>query len=544
MLLDAGAVTRCRRRVHLDHDPVMVGAQRSGPPDPIGEQRKADAAAHRRAVADRLARLHESAWVEVPVDASPAERLQTTTALLAGGVPLVWGGLLPPDAQGGRRGSVELLTRVDGGYLPVIVVRHKVTDPGAGAYTTPLDELTPDAARSDQNRKIRPHPRDQLRLAHAVRMLQAAGLATPDRQVGGVIGLDADVVVWHNLDAPTWPGGRDALAEYDLRFADRMAVATAAIAGEQALARPSRVTECRGCPWWPTCEVQLRSERDVSLVLRGEDAMVLRDAGLSTVDKLAACDPGGEPPVPMVGMTFEDAVLLSRAWLANFTLVRRVREVDVPRADVELDVDMESFGDSGAYLWGCHLSGVDVGFRPGYRPFVTWSPLPTTDEARSFAEFWAFLTTVAARTAARGLTFRAYCYNELAENRWLVASAQRFAGRPGIPTLEAVTAFITSPAWVDLFGVVNRQFLCARGKGLKTIAPAAGFRWRDAEAGGENSMRWYRRAVGLDGDAADLNQRERLLAYNEDDVLATWTLRRWMSSPAVLTVPYAADLGA
>ena len=62
--------------------------------------------------------------------------------------------------------------------------------------------------------------------------------------------------------------------------------------------------------------------------------------------------------------------------------------------------------------------------------------LPTDDEARSFARFWAWLSDVRARAAERGLTFRAYCYNALAENRWLYASVERFAGEPGVPTRE------------------------------------------------------------------------------------------------------------
>ncbi|MCA1655603.1 MAG: ribonuclease H-like domain-containing protein, partial [Pseudonocardiaceae bacterium] len=139
--------------------------------------------------------------------------------------------------------------------------------------------------------------------------------------------------------------------------------------------------------------------------------------------------------------------------------------------------------------------------------------------------------------------FRAYCYNELAENRWLLSSARRFAGKPGIPTTEQVRAFITSDAWFDLFGAVRDHFLCSRGKGLKTIAPAAGFTWRDAQASGENSMRWYRDAVGMDGSTPpDDTQRTRLLEYNEDDVRATHALRGWMSSPAVYEVPYVGDL--
>jgi predicted RecB family nuclease len=277
-------------------------------------------------------------------------------------------------------------------------------------------------------------------------------------------------------------------------------------------------------------------------VLRGEDALALRAAGVGTVDALAALDPQADPPVAAIGTSLRDAVLLARAWQRDLTLVRRNLRVSVPRADVEVDVDMESYDEAGAYLWGCLLSGADIGIPAGYRAFVTWEPVPTADEARSFAAFWGWLTDVARRAAERGLSFRAYCYNEQAENRWMLFSAQRFAGLPGIPPVAAVEEFISSELWVDLYAVVGAEFLCAHGKGLKTVAPAAGFRWHDPQASGENSMRWYAEAVGLSGGEPDPAQRERLLTYNADDVRATRALREWMSSERVNDVPYAGDL--
>ncbi|MGH3685561.1 MAG: TM0106 family RecB-like putative nuclease [Pseudonocardiaceae bacterium] len=541
VLLDAAVVTRCRRRAHLEHDPAAVDAPRAAL-DASSARRIADTAAHRRAVADCLAGQHATDWAEIPPELPAERRRAATLALLSQGAPFVWGGLLPADVPSGRRGSVELLVRHRGGYLPVIVVRHKVTDPGCGARTSPLAQPSLAAARIDPDRKIRPQSRDQLRLAHAVRLLQAAGLAVRGRATGGVIGLEADVVVWHDLDTPTWPGGRTAMVEYDARFADRLAIAHAAATQAQPLAQPSRVNECRSCPWWPTCGPALRESRDVSMVLRGEDTVALRAAGVFTVDALAALDPAGAAPAPMAGTSFRDAVLLARAWQRDLTLVRRNRRIAVPRAEVEVDVDMESFDDDGAYLWGCLLSGSDIGMPRGYRAFATWEPVPTPDEARSFAAFWQWLTDVRHRVAERGLSFAAYCYNEQAENRWMLSSVERFAGTPGIPSTAEVQEFITSGQWVDMYGVVSTEFLCARGKGLKTVAPAAGFSWHDPEASGENSMRWYADAVGLGGGEPDLAQRARLLTYNADDVRATRALRRWMNSDQVYDVPYAGDL--
>jgi predicted RecB family nuclease len=543
VLLDAGVVSRCRRRVHLEHDPAMRDAAQA-PSDPAGEQRKADAEAHRRSIAEEMAAKIGPDWTWIPSgpDLRSADREWATERAMAEGARFIWGAQLPRDPANGRRGAIHLLVRTGTGYVPVLVVRHKVSDPGSGARTSPLHDPVPEAGQLDPDRKVRPQPRDQLRLAHARRLLEASGHADRGHPIGGVVGLDGDVVVWHDLDAPNWPGGRTALAEYDARFADRLAVASAAAAGAEPLAEPSRIVECRTCPWWGICRAELLAARDVSLVVRGEEGASLRAAGIRTVDDLAVLDPRTEDSLPPAGMPLSDAVGLAKAWLADLTVVRRVPGVWVPRADVEVDVDMESFGDAGAYMWGALLSGADVGLPPGYRAFATWEPLPTDDEARSFAEFWQWLAVVRLRARARGLSFRAYCYNELAENRWLLSSARRFAGKPGIPSQEQVQAFIDSDAWFDLFGSVREHFLCSHGKGLKTIAPVAGFRWRDPEASGENSMRWYRAAVGMDGAGPDDVQRLRLLEYNEDDVSATKALRLWMSSPAVNEIPYVGDL--
>ncbi|WP_188829606.1 TM0106 family RecB-like putative nuclease [Nocardia camponoti] len=527
--LDARSLIGCRHRLRLDAaNPGVLAEVRE---DAGVLQRREAAAAHRLRVRDEMIAANPDQWVVIKPDQSARERAQDTIDAMNAGVQRIWGGLLPQEPDTGRRGGAEIFLRDNdrGGYIPVVVVNHKITDPRrpdpADFHPLTTDLFTWKPTR-DRAVKLRPQPRDQQRLAHLYRMLQRHGLASP-ALVGGAIGLAFDRILIHDLT--------NVLADYDERYADRIAV----VRGESPT-QPSKVPECRQCPWFLraaegglSCNDQLVEMRDVSLVAPGSRAEVLRQHGVYTVDELAAWT--GDDPDDWQHGPFAETVVTARAWLDGAPLVRRFDKVQVRRADVEVDVDLESYQEDGAYLWGTLLDDV-------YRPFLTWDPLPTEDEGRSFGEFWTWLMDVRAQAHQDGKTFAAYCYSRTAEDKWLYESAARFAGRPGVPTREEVRAFVDSIEWVDMFQAVTEQFICPNGKGLKKIAPVAGFAWRDAEASGEASMGWYRKAVGYDA-AIDESQRTRLLEYNEDDVRATQVLRDWMTNRAAGEVPSLADFG-
>ena len=210
-------------------------------------------------------------------------------------------------------------------------------------------------------------------------------------------------------------------------------------------------------------------------------------------------------------------------------LLRRVDRVDMPRADVEIDVDMEN-GESGVYLWGVRVSRTGEEFSsPYYLPFVSWDPLDRDVEAQNFVRFWTWMTELRDATWAESRSFAAYCYSS-AENTQMLRIASHSSAGPGV---DDVAAFVTGPYWLDLHAVVKAQIITGDGLGLKKVAPLAGFEWRDDDPGGDQSMVWYWRAVHHPDPVVRGNNRARLLAYNEDDVEATAAIREWLSTARI-----------
>ena len=473
-------------------------------------------------------------WTDLPGDRLDDDDEEATLRALADGASLIWGAALPADRATGRDGLRCTLTAVPGGgYAPVLVVNHKVVDPrtGRGSTGALVTRLTDWAPAVDPSLRLRRHPGDLERLAHAWRLLDALGYAAAS-PVGAVLGLGSPRAVVHDLGKV-------------LETAERTHAARLAVVRGEVDTVPSRIGECRTCPWWEGwqdregavtgCRDRLLGADDVSLVVGGGQVGLLRAQGVRTVADLA--EAGTERPPDWNGEAFADAVLRARAHRGGQVVVPKVARPTIPRADIEVDVDLESHLDDGAYLWGTLLTLRDG--RPleveGYRPFVTWAGLPDPDEGRSFAGFWRWLTGVRTRAAGQGRTFRAYCYSRSAENAWMLSTAGRFGPDgtvvvvKGVPSVAEVRAFITSPQWVDVHQAVSAQFVSTAGLGLKVVAPVAGFHWRDPEAGGEASVGWYRDAQAASDGAEREFGRSRILAYNEDDVRATKAVRDWIS---------------
>jgi predicted RecB family nuclease len=216
---------------------------------------------------------------------------------------------------------------------------------------------------------------------------------------------------------------------------------------------------------------------------------------------------------------------MARAALGGQPVYRRrgVGRVVVSRADLEVDVDMESC-ELGAYLWGSLLTDRTAGAasRSRYVPFVTWDPLAPEREVENSLAFWRWLTELRSAAHARGLSFRAYCYNASAENRYL-RRLGRAAGLAG-----EIEEFVASPEWVDLLRVWETQLITGQGSGLKAVAPLLGFHWEVDDPGGTESMVRYDLAA-----AGDEGAKRWLLDYNRGDVEATLAIREWMDTAAV-----------
>lgn len=544
--LDAYAARSCPVKTHHAFHPGMVK-----PAEPVSVSRLPGAAEFSAAVIERLksgpARVVDLRQTE----GSEADE-QACLAAMGSGADVIIGGLLPRDWAGHRQGRPELLVRDRaGGYSPGTIKFQRVVDSRKDdqqfSYSS-LDDLT--TRLSGTGWRYRWHWRwaNAIQLAHLWRLLETLGRAAAGGPKGVVIGNEVSfgegpLAVWLDLNeecvpAPATPGvtseaprSVSALNRYDDEFAQRVALAEAAAAAapdDPPLLAPVVNSECGYCPWWTVCRPQLDDD-DLSLrisksPLDPHEITVLRGAGITTVRDLAVADLESLLPnyLPQVQHRFgaEDRIRLAQR---RSRLLHHGRQldrltsgpIDLPRAELEIDVDIETSRDDRVYLWGFWVD--DGVTEPYYRSFASFTDLDEQQEQALARAAMGWL-----REMVAGRTSLVFHYSD-----YELIRLQRLT-QPGDEVLEWANAY-AKKHFVDLFTVVKTNFFGANGLGLKVVASAgAGFHWRDDDPGGLNSMIWFDEAVhGADPDVR-AQTTQRVLDYNEDDVRATWALRRWL----------------
>lgn len=219
----------------------------------------------------------------------------------------------------------------------------------------------------------------------------------------------------------------------------------------------------------------------------------------------------------------------ARAFAAGTCHLRfGTEKTSVRRADVEVDVDMESTPDL-VYLWGNYVTGDVLEDQKGYVAFVDWEPLDLDREAALFAGFWQWLHALKRETESRGKTFAAYFWTSIE-----TTMCKRIVEHPSLSSIrDEVLAFVEdNSVWIDLEAVVREQLVTGRGTSIKTIAPMTGFQWSAEDAGGANSIVWYESTfTETDPDVRDF-WRDKLLEYNKNDVEAELRVRDWLEGNA------------
>ena len=545
-------IDACLHQIALSRTEPFA-SQRS-PGSPEQDRRRNEAEELRREVLAQLKEFHP--------EAVTASGHQHTEELLRDGCPLI----LQPrlgELDMHRTTSVNAFLRVGRSdstyqYAPIVIKNHELIETSSARQLLEgsFEHLLPTEAHVVEGFGLRSTTtvrRDALLLGGAMRILQSYGAG--DEHLRGAVIDRQRRLWWLDLTSPTL--AKSNLEAYDALLQERLDVLKKLDAyetsGGEFPTSPYWHRDCLNCQFAEHCEQELNSRDDVSLTrfTSLHQQRTLRTNGVNTRRQLAQlspliaqrakrnADPSPDAPLEERLATsierLDELIYRARAHVAGSSLrIVAPEEVSCPRADVEIDVDMESYNDA-TYLWGAYvtLRTPVEGISEGYHAFVEWDELNDESEARIFGEFWQWLSDIRRRCQENGRTLAAYCFWAQAENGAMSRAVRSpLEGGPSQSDLDAF--WQQQPAqWIDLHEQAKNQIQTEGPLGLKLLAGATGFSWRDENPSGEASMTWFEEATGPDAELA-AKSRTRILEYNEDDCRATLALREWLCGPARL----------
>ena len=511
-------------------------------------------------------------WVHIDADADKVEReAQTASALFNPEVDIVLGATIGAQAEAeisrllglhaventGRVSSPDILIRGSRGHgptpawLPVDVKAHSAIEDNKSnvVWQASISETLTVEGDELQGRL---REEDALQLAHYVTHLNQLGISSGST-LAGIIGRDGSSIAWADLSETTFGRGSSAetaMDRYLRKFAESESVVEQAIKRnlDQTIPAPAIPMYDGNAKKCPTCEFK-KVCLDEMQEYKGSGHVTLLAGVTPAKAVLLAVDSIAELANDLVS----DAELAQRArvYLSGVPEVLIGRTLAVPTFDIEIDIDLENSQSALEELGSFDVIEPDRVFLYGYikhdRTHVDdWDE----NDAQSFetygndteAEFdvlssmWNYLVREVDEARASGKTIGIYHYSPV-ERTWFRRFAERYEGRPGVPTLDAANEFMND-YFIDLIITAKRvAFPPSKksplgGYSIKTLAPLVPFEWHVDDGSGAEALLRYKAAISNTAESGQA--RTWLRCYNWDDVRATMALRNWMRDGMVM----------
>ncbi len=270
---------------------------------------------------------------------------------------------------------------------------------------------------------------------------------------------------------------------------------------------------CKQSPWFKECREESEICEDLSLLNRvwRNEVSVLNDAGVKTITELSLKSVTDlERLAPNLSLhrleTMRDQAIAIKD---GRHMIRANVEMPEAKVDLYFDIESDPLRDFD-YLFG--ILAVEDG-QEKYDAFFAQDP---SQEAEMWNEFIMYIE--------RHIDSPIYHYG------WFEKVViNRFAAKYGISEIarEALDRNM-----IDLLELLRPSVIFPLSfYSLKDIASYIGFKWRSDDASGANSVLWFEEWFE-DKSKKDLLQK--IYEYNEDDVIATYKLQRWLRENASL----------
>ena len=570
MRLDSRTAIYCHELLHKKYAPNAFPGLTPDEPDPVVEEFKSLGFSHEAKVIAALKKAYPD-LIEIDQSKSFSEiEMDTVNALLDPNSSIIVGAYIAeiaekelakafgiPFAPTERASRPDVMIKLgknsDGRpyWVPVDIKSHKaVTESKSNSVlTSSISDIAPSHHRQDYGRL---DYNDLHQLAHYTRHFQALGISSSYPFVG-IIGRDLDKCVWAEMNNIVVGQGNSQeffLSIYDQQFEEAREVVRLSQIENSDLSKKSGVIPvnssgkmgCTVCKYKSTCLKEMEAfdngHGHVTLLARVTPLVVEKNfPQIRSINDLLT-----EAPLNDAMVTAQTRARVRKSGVPE--LLDPSTPFVLPEADIEIDIDLENsmealreleidepIGVDRLYLYGFGIHDRTVSKDWQTAVIDTYSNYSNTEdgEFEVMSKMWNRLQLEISQAEKSGKSIKIFHYSPH-EFSWWKKYANRFAGRPGVPTLNELEAFKISYL-VDLYPFAQKYAFPTKSYSIKDLAPLAKFEWSVAMAGGANSLFKYKLAIDSKANPAD---REEAIAwldsYNRDDVRATFAVRNYIRS--------------